>query len=104
MASRQIALRFASARRGLLAQRTFTSKSRVMLGTHARTADAQAPAVFYKISTATGFRIPYRIKLYDSQLGPNPRRMRVFLAEKGALRSYTSRLISIRVRIARPSS
>ncbi len=51
-----------------------------MLGTHARTADAQAPAVFYKISTATGFRIPYRIKLYDSQLGPNPRRMRVFLA------------------------
>jgi hypothetical protein len=27
-------LRFASARRGLLAQRTFTSKSRVMLGAH----------------------------------------------------------------------
>ncbi len=45
---------------------------------NAKTADAHAPAVFYKISTATVFRIPYRIKLYDSQLAPNLRRVRIF--------------------------
>jgi hypothetical protein len=38
-------LRFASARRGLLAQRTFTSKSRAMLGAQIlrRSRDARAP-------------------------------------------------------------
>ncbi len=32
------------------------------------------------------------MKIYGSQLAPNPHRMRIFPAEKGALRSYTSRL------------
>ena len=43
------------------------------------------------------------MKLYDSVMAPNPRRVRIFLAEKG-ISVPTCRSTSARPRIARPST